>query len=431
MAQETSQELLELAHRYMPGGVLGSFILPDEFDAVIVKGKGSHVWDAEGKEYIDYVLASGPMLAGHAHPRVVEAVREQVGLGTSFYANNRPAILLAQKIVGASPCAEKIKFACSGAEATFYALRLARAYTGRDKILKFEGAYHGHHDYAMMNVTPASPPDFPAAAPDTDGVPVSVQQEVIIAPYNDLERTNAIIEQHADELAAVIVEPQQRLIDPKPGLLEGLRKVTRDKGIVLIFDEVVTGFRLAWGGAQEVYGVTPDLATYGKVIGGGYPVSAVAGRADIMEKANPRKANQADYVYFSGTLNGNTIGSVAGLATLEVLSEPGTYERLRANGDYVRSGLKRIATELDIEAQVVGAGPMFNILFTGEEVVDYRSSLKADKKMQADLRRELMRRGILNHLAAKCYISVAHTREDIDKTLEAFEDSLRTLSRRK
>ncbi len=430
MTHETNPWLLELAHRYMPGGVLGSFVLPDELDAVIARGKGSHVWDVEGKEYVDYVLGSGPMLAGHAHPHVVEAVQQQVALGTSFYANNRPAILLAQKIVEAVPCAEKIKFAMSGAEATFYALRLARAYTGRNRVLKFEGAYHGHHDYAMLSVTPSAAVDFPAPVPDTAGLPESILSEVLIAPYNDLEGTRAIIEREADTLAAVIVEPQQRLIDPRPGFLEGLREITQKNGIVLIFDEVVTGFRLAWGGAQEFYGVTPDLATYGKVIGGGYPLSAVAGKAEILEMANPRRAGKPGYVYFSGTLNGNAISATAGLATLEVMEEPGTYELLRANGDRMRAGLKGIVDELGIPAQVIGSGPMFNILFTAADVVDYRTSMTANRKLQGDLRRELLRLGILTHLAAKCYMSVAHTTEDVDRTLDAFDDSLRALLKR-
>lgn len=426
MPEETNRAYLDLASRYFPGGVLGSFVLPDP-DAVVVRGKGSHVWDVEGREYIDYVLGSGPMLAGHAHPEVVDAVQQQVARGTSFYALNTAAILLAQTIVEAAPCAEKLKFSSSGAEATFYALRLARAYTGRSKILKFEGAYHGHHDYAMMSVTPGRLTDFPAPIPDSAGIPRALLREVLVAPYNDLARTAAIVDEHAGDLAAVLVEPQQRLIDPKPGFLEGLRDVTRRHNVVLIFDEVVTGFRVAWGGAQELYGVVPDLATYGKVIGGGYPVSAVAGRADIMDLANPRRAGAPDYVYFSGTLNGNAVGAVAGLATLRVLERPGTYERLREAGDYMRAQLRAITSRLGQPAQVVGAGPLFNVLFTDAPVVDYRTSLSADRALQRDLQQELLRRGVMVNLAAKWYLSIAHSREDLDRTLQAFEDSLRSV----
>ena len=424
MLAETNRDYLELAGRYFPGGVLGSLVLPDP-DPVLVRGKGSHVWDVEGREYIDYILGSGPMLAGHAHPKVVEAVQAQAAEGTSFYALNKPAILLAQKVVEAVPCAEKIKFASSGAEATFYALRLARAFTGRSKILKFEGAYHGHNDYAMIRLAPGQPAEVRASVADSAGIPPVLLNEVLNAPYNDLDRAVALIETHADDLAAVLVEPQQRLIDPKPGFLEGLRAATRKRGVVLIFDEVVTGFRLAWGGAQELYGVTPDLATYGKVIGGGYPVSAVAGKAEIMELANPRRATGPDYVYFSGTLNGNAVGAAAGLATLQVLEQPGTYERLRATGDYMRSQLKAMINGLGRPAQILGSGPVFSVVFTTVDVVDHRSSLTSDRALERVLQHELLRRGIMTHL--KWYMSIAHSKEDLDRTLHVFEDSLRAV----
>ena len=424
MPEDTNRAYLELADRYFPGGVLGSLVLPDP-DVVLVRGKGSHVWDVDGREYIDYILGSGPMLAGHAHPQVVEAVQRQVAQGTSFYALNKLAILLAQKIVEAVPCAEKIKFASSGAEATFYALRLARACTGRSKILKFEGAYHGHHDYAMIGSAPGQPTDLRATVADSAGIPPVLLNEVLIAPYNDRERTVAIIEAHADDLAAVLVEPQQRLIDPKPGFLEGLRDATRKRGIVLVFDEVVTGFRLAWGGAQELYGVIPDLATYGKVIGGGYPVSAVAGKAEIMELSSPRRAGRADYVYFSGTLNGNAVGAAAGLATLQVLERAGTYEQLRANGDYMRSRLKAITRDVGRPAQILGSGPVFGVLFTSADVVDHRTSLTSDRALERALQQELLRRGVMTHL--KWYMSIAHSEADLDRTLQIFEDSLRAV----
>lgn len=427
MVEETNEAYRELARQYLPGGVLGTFILPDEFEPVIVSGRGGRAFDIDGREYVDFLMAGGPLIAGHAHPEVVDAVQRQVTQGISYYTLNKPAILLAQKIVNAVPCAEKVRFASTGAEATFYALRLARAYTGRTKILKFEGAYHGNHDYAMLSVTPRKLVDYPTPVPDTAGIPGILLNEVLIAPYNDLQRTVAIIEKYADDLAAVIIEPQQRGIDPKPGFLQGLVEATRKAGAVMVFDEVVTGFRLGWGGAQEYYGVTPDLATYGKAIGGGFPVSAVAGKAEIMEKCNARRSSEPDYVYFSGTLNGFPVGAAAGLATLELLGRPGAYDRLFAAGDYMRAGLKRIAAVLDIPAQVVGAGPMFNILFTREEVVDYRTSLKADRKLMQDLRRELMRRGVIPHLTAKNYISLMHTQEDFDFSLQAFEDSLRAL----
>lgn len=425
MPDETNKAYVDLAHRCFPGGVLGSLILPDP-EPVMARGQGSHVWDVEGREYIDYVLGSGPMLAGHAHPEVVEAVRRQAAQGTTFYALNKPAILLAQKILDVVPCGEKIKFATSGAEATFYALRLARAFTGRTKVLKFEGAYHGHHDYAMVGAGRGRRP-APQGRADSAGIPPVLFDEVLVAPFNDLDRSLALIESHADDLAAVLVEPQQRLIDPRPGFLQGLRDATRRHGAVLIFDEVVTGFRLAWGGAQELYGVIPDLAAYGKVIGGGYPLSAVAGKSEIMELANPRRAGQPDYVYFSGTLNGNTVAAAAGLATLQILERPGTYERLKANGDYMRTGVKAIAGSHGRASRVLGSGPVFSISFTDTDVIDHRTSLASDRVLERSLQRELLRRGVMTHL--KWYMSIAHSKADLDHTLEIFEDSLKAALR--
>jgi glutamate-1-semialdehyde 2,1-aminomutase len=254
-----------------------------------------------------------------------------------------------------------------------------------------------------------------------------VEHDVLVAPFNDLAATRHIVEQHANELAAVIVEPLSRMLEPRPGFLEGLREVTRRHGIMLIFDEVVTGFRIAWGGAQEVYGVVPDLASYGKIIGGGLPLAAVAGRRDLVELANPRKKGAPDYVYASGTLNGNPVSSAAGLATLRVMRQPGTYERLNAVGDRLRDGLREVARRLDILAQVLGRGPLANIYFTPDPVVDYRSGQKSDSRTTQQLGRALLDRGVLTNLSAKMYLSLAHTDADIDQALAAFEDALRAI----
>jgi glutamate-1-semialdehyde 2,1-aminomutase len=425
--ERTNADLLSRAYRLLPGASLGSFYLPEASEFVIARGEGSRIWDVEGRAYLDLVMGSGPMILGHAHPQVVAAVREQIGRGSTFYGVNEVAIDLAEAIVGASPCAEALKFCGSGAEATFYALRLARAATGRPKVLKFEGGYHGHHDYAMMSVTPARPVPFPTPVPDSAGIPESVEREVLVAPFNDLAATRRIIEQQATELAAVIVEPLSRMLEPQPGFLEGLREATRRHGIVLIFDEVVTGFRIAWGGAQEVYGVVPDLACYGKIIGGGLPLAAVAGRRDLVELSNPRKKGAPDYVYASGTLNGNPVSAAAGLATLRVMRQPGTYERLNAVGDRLRAGLREVGRRLDIPAQVLGRGPLANIYFTPEPVVDYRSSQRNDARTTQQLGRALLDRGVLTNLSAKMYLSTAHTDEDLDRAVAAFEDALRAV----
>jgi glutamate-1-semialdehyde 2,1-aminomutase len=423
----SNKELLRRAYDLLPGASLGSFYLPEAHEFVIARGEGSRVWDVEGRAYLDLVMGSGPMVLGHAHPDVVAAVREQIGRGSTFYGLNDVAIELAAAIVEASPCAEALKFCGSGAEATFYALRLARAATGRTKVLKFEGGYHGHHDYAMMSVTPARRVPFPTPVPDSAGIPEQVEREVLVAPFNDLAATVQIIEQHRAELAAVIVEPLSRMLEPVPGFLEGVREATRRHNVVLIFDEVVTGFRIAWGGAQEVYGVVPDMACYGKIIGGGLPLAAVGGRRDLVELSNPRKKGAPDYVYASGTLNGNPVSAAAGLATLRVMRQPGTYERLNAVGDRLRAGLRDIARRLDIPAQVLGRGPLGNIFFTPDPVVDYRSSQKNDSRTTQQLGRALLERGVLTNLSAKMYLSLAHTDGDIAQAVAAFEDALREI----
>jgi glutamate-1-semialdehyde 2,1-aminomutase len=260
--------LLETAARRLPGGVLGSSRFADDIAFVVKRAQGSHLWDVSGREYIDYLLGSGPMFLGHGHPAVTRAVTEQLASGSTYFLVNEPAIALADEVCRAVPCGEQIRFTSTGQEATFFALRAARAFRKRDKILKFEGGYHGSHDYALMSQTPKSPKAFPAPMPDSGGIPHAIQDQVLVAPYNDLATVEALIAEHGHELAAVIVEPFQRLIPPLPGFLAGLRAITHRQQIPLIFDEVVTGFRFAYGGAQEYYGVTPDLAAYGKIIGG-------------------------------------------------------------------------------------------------------------------------------------------------------------------
>src|SRR5690349_8079539 len=272
--------LIEKAKRVLPGGSFGNF----SADIVIREGRGGRVWDESGKEYVDFLLGSGPMLVGHAHPEVTAAAQAQIAKGTTFFANNRKGIELAEAIVAAVPCAEQVRFVSSGSEADLYAMRAARAYTRRDKILKFEGGYHGMSDYSLMSLAPKRSGNFPLPVPDSAGIPKSVRDEMIIAPFNDADAVADLVHEHRDELAAVIVEPLQRIIPPEPGFLAALRKITAENGIPLIFDEVVTGFRLAYGGAQEYYGVVPDLCTLGKVIGGGFPLGPIACGDEIRQR---------------------------------------------------------------------------------------------------------------------------------------------------
>ncbi|HEX2924566.1 MAG TPA: aminotransferase class III-fold pyridoxal phosphate-dependent enzyme, partial [Chloroflexota bacterium] len=284
----THEALFDRASRLMPGGTLGMFGLPPDLAIIPAYGRGAKLYDVDGNEYVDYLLGSGPLILGHAHPAVVEAVQQQAARASTFYYVNEPALELAELIVSAVPCADKVRFCSSGNEATFFAMRLARAHTGREKVLKFEGGFHGVHDYAIHNIWSTGASQSPEPRVESAGVPRGARETVLVAPFNDVEATAAVIEANYRDLAAVILEPFQRSYPPRPGFLPFLREITSKYGIQLIFDEVITGFRFAWGGAQEYYGVVPDLACLGKIIGGGYPLSAVVGREEVMAHCDNR-----------------------------------------------------------------------------------------------------------------------------------------------
>jgi glutamate-1-semialdehyde 2,1-aminomutase len=423
------QDLIARAARVLPGGVLGGHRSGLGLEFVVRDARGPYLWDADGKRYIDYLLGSGPMLLGHAHPAVVEAVQKQAAHGTTFMLLNEPIIALAEEIVRAVPAAEQVRFMASGSEATFFALRVARAFRRRDKIMKFEGGFHGTHDYALMSTTPRSPKAFPAAMADSAGIPHAITEEVLIAPYNDLATTEALIATHHNELAAVIIEPYQRVIVPQPGFLQGLRAVTLRYGVPLVFDEIVTGFRLAYGGAQAYYDVVPDVAAFGKVLAGGFPLAAVAGRADIMHHFDAALEGSPDYVWQAGTLNGNPVAAVAGLATLGELRRPGAYERLFATGTRLRDGLAALALKHGTPAQVSGEPPVFDIIFTDRPVVDYRATLTADRRRIALFNEECLKRGVVKAVN-KIYVSLAHGPADIDETLGVFDAALAAVAAR-
>lgn len=416
------QEMIAKAQRYFPGASNGNAALSPDSGFVIASGQGSRVYDPEGHAWIDYLLGSGPMILGHAHPQVIAAVQEQLSKGSTFFYLNDKAIELAEAIIEAVACAEQIRFTSSGSEATFFALRIARAFRGRDKILKFEGGFHGSHDYAMMNTEGQESYPYPQAVRGSAGIPKSLEHEVLIAPYNDIDQTTAIISKHHDELGAVIVEPFQRTLSPVPGFLEGVREITAHYSIPLIYDEVVTGFRFAYGGAQEYYGVTPDLATFGKIIGGGYPLAAVVGRADIM--ASFAHADDDGLIVGQvGTLNGNPVAATAGLATLQVLQQPGAYERLREVGQHVRDHLAATLREHNIAGQVLGDGPIFHVLFTEQPIQTYRDTLSADAQKQRIFHDALLTYGVLKP-ASKGYCSLGHSDADLDETAKAFDAAM-------
>jgi glutamate-1-semialdehyde 2,1-aminomutase len=421
-ASKPLDELIGEAKRVLPGGSFGN--MPAE--VIIREGKGGRVVDEAGREYVDFLLGSGPMFVGHAHPEVTAAVAAQLPLGTTFFANNRHGIALAQAICDAVPCAEQVRFVCSGTEADLYAMRAARAFRKRDRILKFEGGYHGMSDYALMSLAPKQPGNFPQPVPDSAGIPRSVQDEILIAAFNDVELAESLIRERKNELAGVIVEPFQRLIPPQPGFLQALRRITAEHGIPLIFDEVVTGFRFAYGGAQEYYGVTPDLCSLGKIIGGGFALAAVAGRADIMKHFDRLAVADEDFLFQVGTLSGNPVAAVAGLATLEVLRRPGAYEKVFATGRGLMTALSELLAKAGIAAQVIGEPPLFDVVFTGHPIRDYRDTLRGDKGMAARFNQLLRAKGIMKG-ESKYYVSLAHTQADVDWTISAWADAIAEL----
>jgi glutamate-1-semialdehyde 2,1-aminomutase len=425
---EHQANLLDAAARDLAGGGLGLFVLPPELNLVVARGEGAHVWDVAGREYIDYHLGSGPVLLGHAHPAITAAVSAQLPKGTTYYFLNEPEIELAGRLVDAIPCADAIHYVGSGTEATFYSLRMARAFTGRNKILKFEGAWHGMHDYGLWGTVPRTASRYPRAEPDSVGVPPQAGETVLVAPFNDVGRACELIEENARELAAVIVEPLQRVLLPEPGFLEAVREVTRRHGIVLVFDEIVTGFRIAWGGAQERYGVVPDLACYGKAVSGGLPLAAIAGKADIMSVLDARSRPREQVVWATHTLSGNPVCAAAGCAALDVLAEPGVYDRLRAIGARLRKGLVEAGTRHGFSVQAPGEDAVFGIRFTDRKPLrTWMDLTTADKDLGSRWALELIKRGLLVNPNEKFYISIAHSDEDVARTLAIADEAFAAL----
>jgi glutamate-1-semialdehyde 2,1-aminomutase len=420
------RQILARAAAVLPGGTLGNIRLPDDYAFVVSEGSGSHIWDVSGNEYVDYLLGSGPMVVGHAHPKVLAAAEEAMRKGSTFFTQNPYAIELAERIVAAVPCAEQVRYTSTGTEATAYALRVARAFTRRDKILKFEGGFHGMHDYSLMSLSPTGTVPFPAPEPSSAGIPKAVQDTVLVAPFNDLQITAAIIEKNYNELAAVIVEPVQRILAPMPGFLEGLREITARYDIPLIFDEVVTGFRMAYGGAQQYYGVTPDLAAIGKIVGGGFPLAAVVGRKELMDVYDAAAVDQGDFLPQVGTLNGNPVAAAAGLATLEIMRAPGLYEAYWEKGGRLRSSLQQMLDEAEIPATVSGIDLMFDVYFTETPITGFRSTLGANKSKNKIFDETLMEHGVFKP-PGKVYVGVCHDETDVQKTLAAFQAGVNAL----
>lgn len=412
---QTQAEWVARARQVLPAGGFGNF----DANTVIARGEGSHVWDEDGQEYIDYLIGSGPMLLGHGHPEVMEAVLEQLPKGMTFFANNAKGIELAEAITQAVPCAQQVRFVTSGGEADMYALRLARAYTGRTKILKYEGGYHGMSAEAQMSLAPSVQVNFPTAVPDSAGIPPSVAQDMLIAPFNELSATESLLAEHSD-IAAIIVEPLQRIVPAEPGFLQGLRDLCDRHNVLLIFDEIVTGFRLAYGGAQERYGITPDIATFGKIIGGGFPLAALCASAEIMSHFDKAAVGADKWLMQLGTLSGNPVAAAAGLKTMEVLRRPGQYDLLRNHGEMLTQTITHALNARGIAHHICGDPTLFDVYFTKTKPVDYRSA-RHDNPEQAHHWNASLRASGIFKSPAKFYPSLALSQEDLQHTIAAFD----------
>jgi glutamate-1-semialdehyde 2,1-aminomutase len=420
-----SKRLFSRAMKVTPGGVnspVRAFRAVGGNPLFITSAKGSKIFDADGNSYIDYVLSWGPMILGHAHPRVVRALKTAVERGTSYGAPTSLETELAEQVIAIYPSMEKVRMVNSGTEATMSAIRVARGFTGRDRIIKFEGCYHGHADGLLVKAGSGA---TTFGIPDSPGVPKSYAKNTITLPFNNLSLVKQTIEKEWKNIACVILEPVVGNIGcvlPRPGYLEGLRRLTKKYGIVLIFDEVMTGFRVSYGGAQAYYGITPDMTCLGKVIGGGLPVGAYGGRKEIMSMVAPEGP-----VYQAGTLSGNPLAMTAGIETLKVLSMKGKYDAILAKASVLEEGLKDAARRAGVSTKFYRAGTMFCTYFTSKEVVDYESAKTSDTAKFARFFRGMLSRGI--NLAPSQFeagfISLAHAEHDIRKTINAAYTTLK------
>lgn len=422
-----SKELFEQAQRYMPGGVnspVRAWKSVEMTPIFIEKGKGSKIYDVDGNEYIDYVGSWGPLILGHAHPKVVDALIRVLGKGTTFGAPTELEVQLAELLITAVPSLEMVRMVNSGTEATMSAIRLARAYTGRNKVIKFDGCYHGHGDTLLVK---AGSGLATLGIPESPGIPDDLVRHTLSIPYNDLKAVREVIEKEGRDVACVIVEPiggNMGVVPPKAGFLGGLRTLTHEEGIILIFDEIITGFRVSYGGAQELYQVTPDLTCLGKIIGGGLPVGAYGGKSEIMRHIAP----EGD-VYQAGTLSGNPLAMAVGIETLKILSEEGTYDILNKRSQFLWSELEKIAKSGNHPVHVSHVGSMGTLFFANGVITDFNSAKSCDTHTFSKYFREMLKLGIYwppSQFEAS-FVSLAHSEDDLENTIRAAHQAFKAL----
>lgn len=416
-----SEELFKESKKYLPGGVSSPVRSYKPYPFFAKEGKGSKLYDVDGNCYIDYCLAYGPLILGHAHPEIVETVSEAIKKGTTYGVPTENEITLAKEIVNRVPCADMVRFVNSGGEATMSAIRLARGYTSKNKIVKFEGSYHGAHDYCLVKSGSGA-----TTLPDSLGIPEDTTKNTLSVPFNDIEAIEELIKNEGENIACIIMEVVMGnigCIEPKKGYLEFLRKITEENNIVLIFDEVITGFRVAKGGAQEYYNVKPDLVTYGKIIGGGFPMGVLAGKQEIMEIIAPNGP-----VYQAGTLNGNPISVQAGITSLNLLND-NFYKEINEKGDYLRKNIRDIVSDLNLDFQTVGLGSMFQLYFNSNEVLNYNDAKSSDSEKFFLYFKELLKQNVfIPPSQFECnFISISHSKEDLDLSSIAIRESLKNV----
>ncbi|MEE8354816.1 MAG: glutamate-1-semialdehyde 2,1-aminomutase [Candidatus Bathyarchaeia archaeon] len=424
MSESKSKSLFERAKKVIPGGVNSPVRAYKPYPFFTARAQGSRLYDEDGNSYLDYSLAYGPMILGHANPEVNKAVKEQLGKGTMYGTPTEAEVEMAEFVSSAYPSIDKLRLVNSGTEATMHAIRVARGFTGKKKLIKFEGCYHGAHDYVLVKAGSGA---TTFGAPDSLGIPEETTRNTLLLPYNDVEALQEVVDANKGEVAAVILEPvvgNAGVILPGEGYLEEVRKITEEQDILLIADEVITGFRLAMGGAQEYYGFEADITTLGKIMGGGYVIAAFGARDEIMDNISP-----LGKIYQASTYSGNPVSVAAGLAALKILGRNGgeLYGRLEASSRKLQDGLGDIAEDAGINAQVNGVASMFQFFFNDAPVVDYETAKLSDTERFMRYQRGLMARGV--YLAPSqfetCFVSVAHSDEDLDETLEAMEESIK------